>query len=61
MDDFLRSIGDGISGLVGGALNVLSAAFDAAVAAGQAMLPGPLFAITVVGVIAFAAWWLFKR
>ena len=61
MGDFVGAIGQGVSGLVGGALNALSVAFDSVVGALQVMLPGPLFPIAVVGVIGVTFWWLFKK
>jgi hypothetical protein len=61
MGDFVGSIGQGISGLVGGSINALSVAFDSVVGALQVMLPGPLFPIAVVAVIVITFWWLFKK
>jgi hypothetical protein len=60
MGDFIRAIGEGISGLVGGSINALSVAFDTVVGTLQQMLPGPLFPIFLVGV-ALVLVWLFKR
>ena len=60
MGDFVRSIGEGISGLVGGSIHALSVAFDTVVGALQGMLPGPLFPIFVIGFIIVLAL-LFKR
>ena len=60
MGDFAEAIGQGISGLVGGSIDALSAAFNGVVGALQAMLPGPLFPIAiVVGIVVLAL--LFKR
>jgi hypothetical protein len=61
MGDFVRSIGEGISGLVGGSIHALSVAFDTVVGTLQQILPGPLFPITVVVVIVLVFWWLFKK
>jgi type IV secretory pathway VirB2 component (pilin) len=61
MGDFVNSIGQGISGLVGGSINALSDAFDTVVGTLQQMLPGPLFPIAVVGVVLLTFWWLFKK
>ena len=60
MGDFVRSIGEGISGLVGGSINALSTAFDTVVGSLQQMLPGPLFPIFLVGLFLVLAW-MFKR
>jgi type IV secretory pathway VirB2 component (pilin) len=61
MGDFVGSIGQGISGLVGGSIHALSQAFDTIVGSLQQMLPGPLFPIAVVGVVVLTFWWLFKK
>lgn len=61
MGDFTRSIGEGISGLIGGSIHALSQAFDAVVGSLQQLLPGPLFPITVFVVIGLFVWWLFKK
>jgi type IV secretory pathway VirB2 component (pilin) len=61
MGDFVRAIGEGVSGLVGGSINALSDAFDTVVGTLQQMLPGPLFPIAVIGVVLFVFWWLFKK
>jgi type IV secretory pathway VirB2 component (pilin) len=61
MGDFVGSIGQGISGLVGGSIHALSQAFDTVVGSLQQMLPGPLFPIAVVGVVLLTFWWLFKK
>lgn len=60
MGDFVRSIGEGISGLVGGSINALSTAFDTVVGSLQQMLRGPLFPIAIVGFIIVLAL-LFRR
>ena len=60
MGDFVRSIGEGISGLVAGSINALSSAFDTVVGTLQQMLPGPLFPIFIVGFIVVLAL-LFRR
>ena len=61
MGDFVGSIGQGISGLVGGSIHALSQAFDTIVGSLQQMLPGPLFPIAVGGVVVLFLWWLFKK
>lgn len=60
MGDFVRAIGEGVSGLVGGSIDALSVAFDTVVGALQGMLPGPLFPIAIIGTIIVLAL-LFKR
>lgn len=60
MGDFVRAIGEGISGLVGGSIDALVVAFNTIVAALQGMLPGPLFPIFLVGVVVVLVL-LFKR
>jgi hypothetical protein len=61
MGDFVGSIGQGISGLVGGSIHALSQAFDTVVGTLEQMLPGPLFPIVVIGVVLLTFWWLFKK
>jgi hypothetical protein len=61
MGDFVRAIGEGVSGLVGGSINALSQAFDTVVGTLQQLLPGPLFPIAVIGAGLFVFWWLFKK
>jgi hypothetical protein len=61
MGDFVRAIGEGVSGLVGGSINALSQAFDTVVGTLQQLLPGPLFPIAVIGASLFVFWWLFKK
>ena len=60
MGDFVRAIGEGVSGLVGGSIDALVVGFNTIVGSLQQMLPGPLFPIFVVGFIVVLAL-LFKR
>ena len=60
MGDFVRSIGEGVSGLVGGSIHALSVAFDSVVGQLQQALPGPLFPLFIVAVIVVLAL-LFRR
>lgn len=60
MGDFVRAIGEGISGLVGGSIHALSVAFDTVVGSMQQMLPGPLFPLFVIGFVVILAL-LFRR
>lgn len=61
MDGLLRSVGDGISGLVGGAIDAIGAALRGVVAAGERALPGGLLFVVVFVVVAFAGWTLIRR
>jgi len=60
MGDFVRAIGEGVSGLVGGSIDALVGAFNTVVSSLQAMLPGPLFPIVIIGFVVVVAL-LFKR
>lgn len=60
MGDFVRAIGEGVSGLVGGSIDALVGAFNTIVGSMQQMLPGPLFPLFIVGFIVVLAL-LFKR
>jgi hypothetical protein len=60
MGDFVRAIGEGVSGLVGGSIHALSVAFDTVVGTLQQLLPGPLFPIAIVMAIIVLAL-LFRR
>jgi len=59
--DFVRAIGDGVGGLVGGSIAALGVAFDTVVGQLQQWLPGPLFPAAVIGVVVLTFWWLFKK
>jgi hypothetical protein len=59
--DFVGAIGRGVGGLVGGSIDALSHAFDTIVGSLQAILPGPLFPITVGAIALVFVWWLFKK
>jgi hypothetical protein len=59
--DFAAAIGRGIGGLVGGSIEALGRAFDTIVSSLQAMLPGPLFPITMIGIAVLFVWWLFRK
>ena len=59
--NLLQSIGEGISGLVGGAFRALGAAFAEVIQALQSVLPGALLPI-VLGLLGIAfLWWLFRH
>ena len=59
--DLLHTIGEGISGLVGGSIAAIAAGIGAMVRALQGVLPGPLFPIVLGGVIVLFLVWLFRR
>jgi hypothetical protein len=61
MGDFVRAIGEGVGGLVGGSVHAISVAFDSVVGTLQQLLPGPLFPAAVIGVALLTFWWLFKK
>jgi hypothetical protein len=59
--DFIQSIGSGISGLVGGAFDVIGGTLRNMVGSAHAMLPGGLLALVVFVCLVVAAWSLAKR
>jgi hypothetical protein len=59
--DFVRTIGDGVSGLVVGSIHALSVALDTIVGTLQAWLPGALFPAVLIGSGVAVAWWLLRR
>lgn len=61
MGDFVRAIGEGVGGLVGGSINALGVAFNTIVGTLQQLLPGLLFPIAVIGVVLVTISWLFKK
>ena len=58
--NLVQSIGDGISGLVGGALHALGAAWNGVLGALQGLLPGPWLPIAAV-VVVLVAWTFVKH
>jgi len=60
MGDFVRAIGEGVGGLVGGSIDALGGAFNTVVGSLQQMLPGPLFPAFLIGFVVVLAL-LFKR
>ena len=61
MDGFVRTVGDGLSGLIAGSIRALGFAFDTIVGTLEAWLPGPLFPAVLIGMGVATAWWLFKK
>lgn len=61
MGDFAAAIGRGIGGLVDGSIHALGVAFDSIVSSLQAMLPGPLFPITLLAIAGLFAWWFLRK
>lgn len=59
--NLLQTIGQGIVGLVEGALRALGSAFQGIVHALGSVLPGPWLPVVAVGVVALIAWSVFKR
>jgi hypothetical protein len=58
--DFVGGVAHGVGGLVGGSIHALSVAFDSIVGTLQALLPGPLFPVVMVGSGVLAIWLLRK-
>ena len=61
MGDFIQAIGSGISGLVGGAFEVIGGTLRGMVAAADAALPGGMLAVVVFVGLVVAAFTLAKR
>jgi hypothetical protein len=61
MDGLARTVGDGITGLVGGSLEFIGATLGGIVGAGQRALPGALFYVVIVAVVILVGWTLVKR
>ena len=65
MDDvfggFARAIGEGITGLVGGAFQAMGAAVNAIFAMLQGILPGLWLPVVAVAVLLVVGWKLIKR
>ena len=58
MGDFVGTIARGFGGLVAGSIHALSVAFDSIVGTLQALLPGPLFPVVMIGGGVLAIWLL---
>lgn len=61
MDGLLRSVGNGITGLVSGAFDAIGGALRGIVDAGNQALPGGLFWAVIFVVLVVGAWTLAKR
>jgi hypothetical protein len=61
MDGFVRSVGDGITGLVSGAFDVIGATLRGLVDAGNQALPGGLFVVVVFVIVVVVGWNFAKR
>jgi hypothetical protein len=61
MDGFVRSVGDGITGLVAGAFGVIGATMRGLVDAGNRALPGGVFFALIIVVVAIVGWNLARR
>jgi hypothetical protein len=61
MDGLAQSVGDGITGLVGGAFDAIGGALRGIVAAGEQALPGGLLWAVIFVVLVVGAWTLAKR
>jgi hypothetical protein len=59
--DLIRTVGDGISGLVVGAIGAIGAGISTIINALEAALPGPLFPIVVIGTIVLLVTWLIRK
>jgi len=61
MDGLGGSVGQGISGLIGGAFDAIGAALRGIVAAGERALPGGLLWAVIFVLLVLAAWTLARR
>ena len=61
MDGLVRSVGNGITGLVSGAFDAIGGALRGIVASLNAALPGGMLAAVVFVVLIVVAWNLIKR
>lgn len=61
MDDLGRTVGNGITGLVGGAFDAIGAALRGIVAEGERVLPNGLLWAVIFVLLLIGAWTLAKR
>jgi hypothetical protein len=61
MDGFVRSVGDGITGLVSGAFDVIGGTLRGLVDAGNRALPGGIFVVVIFVLVVVVGWNFAKR
>ncbi len=61
MDDLGRTVGNGITGLVGGAFEAIGAALRGIVAEGERVLPNGLLWAVIFVLLVIGAWTFAKR
>ena len=61
MDDLGRTVGNGITGLVGGAFGAIGAALRGIVAEGERVLPNGLLWAVIFVLLVIGAWTFAKR
>jgi hypothetical protein len=61
MDGLARSVGNGITGVVGGAFDAIGNGLRGMVDAGNRSLPGGLFFVLIFVVVVLVGWNLAKR
>ena len=61
MEDLGRTVGNGITGLVGGAFDAIGAALRGLVAEGERVLPNGLLWVVIFVLLVIGAWTLAKR
>jgi hypothetical protein len=59
--DLIRTVGDGISGLVVGAIGAIGTGISTIIRTLQALLPGPLFPLVIGGTAVLFVWWLLRK
>jgi hypothetical protein len=59
--DLTRQVGNGIAGLVSGAVNAFFQGIATIVAAGQQVLPGPWFFVVVGGLVVLLLVWTLRK
>lgn len=57
----IRTVGGGAAGLVLGAIGAIGDGLGTMIQAGERLLPGPLFPITVGAVVILVVWWLLRK
>jgi hypothetical protein len=61
MDGFARSIGDGITGLVGGALAAIGQALAGMIDSLSAALPAGVLPVLGIALVVVILWWVIRR